>query len=98
MVSPTILPELGSTQRIGFHCRPHRSHSAGKPTMPSDQTTEAEAAIVTVFSWVNDIDRPLTQFERGVIDRTVGRPCDPSLLDECEEAEYRRGYNHDFNT
>lgn len=45
-----------------------------------------------------DIGHPLTQFERGIIDRALGRACDPSLLDEREELEYRKGYNHDIIT
>ncbi len=53
--------------------------------MPDPQTTA-------------DIGHPLTQFERGIIDRALGHACDPSLLDEREELEYRKGYNHDIIT
>lgn len=34
----------------------------------------------------------LTQFDRGIIDRTLGRPMDVETLDDDEATEYRRGY------
>jgi hypothetical protein len=38
------------------------------------------------------MSQPLTHFDRGVMARALGWPADVSMLDDDEEAEYRKGY------
>ena len=45
------------------------------------------------FYSTDDLDRPLSNYERGLIHKSLGSAADVEFLDDDEIADYMRGYN-----
>ena len=48
---------------------------------------------MSAFYSTDDLDRPLSSYERGLIHKSLGSAADVECLDDDEIADYMRGYN-----